>query len=149
MLQKYGVCSEQVWPYKVRSFKTRPPEATSTNMAYSVQNSGARSTCRGVASRAGIAAGGGLLWIADTNNHAIRAVDPRTGATRTITIAGLEPPASIERQAAGESVPAMPGGPLAGFGALYGIVLTLSLLGLIAVSKLEHISKSGEVLTHA
>ena len=37
----------------------------------------------------------------------------------------------------------------AGFGALYGIVLTLSLLGLIAVSKLEHISKSGEVLTHA
>ncbi len=59
---------------------------------------------------AGIAAGAGLLWIADTNNHALRVVDPATGSTRTIEIRGLEPPPHVARAAA-ESVVAAPGMP--------------------------------------
>lgn len=74
---------------------------------------------------AGIAAGAGLLWIADTNNHAIRVIDPATGSTRTLTIRGLEPPAHVMGDAAAAlaatgapPIPgsATPGSPLAGFG---------------------------------
>jgi thiol-disulfide isomerase/thioredoxin len=60
---------------------------------------------------AGIAFGGGLLWIADTNNHAIRTVDPRTGVTHTLAIAGLEPP-----RPAGEGDANPAGPPVALFG---------------------------------
>ena len=81
---------------------------------------------------AGIAAGAGLLWIADTNNHAVRVVDPATGATRTLEIRGLEPPPHMVRAAADRVAstggmpaaapgtpagPPVPGAPLIGFGA--------------------------------
>ena len=73
----------------------------------------------------GIAAGAGLLWIADTNNHAVRVVDPATGATRTLEIRGLEPPphvvrAATDRVASARAMAAPPppaGSPLVGFGA--------------------------------
>lgn len=39
----------------------------------------------------GLSIGGETLWIADTNNHAIRAADLRTGDVRTVTIEGLSP----------------------------------------------------------
>jgi len=74
---------------------------------------------------AGIAAGAGLLWIADTNNHAVRVVDPATGATRTLEIRGLDPPphvvrAAADRVASAQAMTAPPppaGSPLVGFGA--------------------------------
>jgi sugar lactone lactonase YvrE len=73
---------------------------------------------------AGIAAGAGLLWIADTNNHAIRVVDPATGTTRTLVIRGLEPPPHVVAEVAAAAPPPAalgpppgPGSPLAGFGA--------------------------------
>jgi thiol-disulfide isomerase/thioredoxin/DNA-binding beta-propeller fold protein YncE len=41
---------------------------------------------------AGLHAAGGLLYVADTNNHAIRVVDLKTRKTRTLPITGLTPP---------------------------------------------------------
>ena len=35
---------------------------------------------------------GGKIYVADTNNHAIRVIDPKSGATETLEIQGLEPP---------------------------------------------------------
>ena len=45
---------------------------------------------------AGITSAKGLLYVADTNNHQIRTVDPTTGKVGTLTIEGLQPPAPIE-----------------------------------------------------
>jgi hypothetical protein len=41
----------------------------------------------------GLSYADGKLYIADTNNHAIRVVDPATGKTSTLTLRGLAPPA--------------------------------------------------------
>lgn len=43
----------------------------------------------------GLSIAGNRLYIADTNNHAVRVVDLRTRATRTLRIAGLRPPANV------------------------------------------------------
>lgn len=42
----------------------------------------------------GLSYADGKLYIADTNNHAIRVVDPATGKTSTLTLLGLAPPAA-------------------------------------------------------
>src|SRR6266478_2708639 len=42
---------------------------------------------------AGLAVAGDKLFVADTNNHAIRVVDLKTKETRTLPIKGLQPPA--------------------------------------------------------
>jgi DNA-binding beta-propeller fold protein YncE len=42
----------------------------------------------------GLSAAGEKLYIADTNNHAIRVIDLKTKAITTLSIKGLEPPAS-------------------------------------------------------
>lgn len=44
----------------------------------------------------GLAVAGDKLYVADTNNHAIRVVDLKTKETRTLPIKGLQPPASTE-----------------------------------------------------
>ncbi len=50
---------------------------------------------------AGITAAGGRLYVADTNNHAIRVVDLQAGgAVSTLPIRGLEPPEPAEDEAA-------------------------------------------------
>ena len=41
----------------------------------------------------GLAYAAGKLFVADTNNHRIRTIDLSTGETKTLEIAGLEPPA--------------------------------------------------------
>lgn len=41
---------------------------------------------------AGIAFANGTLYVADTNNHLIRRVDPESGKVSTLTIDGLQPP---------------------------------------------------------
>ena len=41
---------------------------------------------------AGLSAAGGKLYVADTNNHAIRVIDLKSTGVTTLTIAGLEPP---------------------------------------------------------
>ncbi len=43
---------------------------------------------------AGLSAANGKLYVADTNNHAIRVVDLKTKETSTLRIKGLEPPAA-------------------------------------------------------
>ncbi len=43
---------------------------------------------------AGLTLARGKLYVADTNNHAIRIVDARTGQTSTLMIRGLQPPAA-------------------------------------------------------
>lgn len=53
---------------------------------------------------AGISAAGGKLYVADTNNHAIRTVDIASGNVATLTIEGLKPPAP-PRPAAAASRP--------------------------------------------
>ena len=40
----------------------------------------------------GLSIAGGIIYVADTNNHAVRLVDMRTGETRTLPIKGLTPP---------------------------------------------------------
>jgi thiol-disulfide isomerase/thioredoxin/DNA-binding beta-propeller fold protein YncE len=40
----------------------------------------------------GLSVANGKLYVADTNNHAIRVVDPLTGKTSTLAIRGLQPP---------------------------------------------------------
>ncbi len=42
----------------------------------------------------GISVAGGRLFVADTNNHAIRVIDIGTGDVRTLAIEGLTPPAA-------------------------------------------------------
>lgn len=41
---------------------------------------------------AGISAAAGRLYVADTNNHLIRTVDPATGKVTTLALAGVAPP---------------------------------------------------------
>ncbi len=50
----------------------------------------------------GLSAAAGKLFIADTNNHAIRTVDLKTRAVRTLELAGLAPPRSKRVQRAPE-----------------------------------------------
>jgi thiol-disulfide isomerase/thioredoxin len=42
----------------------------------------------------GLSAANGKLYVADTDNHAIRVVDPASGKTSTLVIRGLQPPQS-------------------------------------------------------
>jgi len=49
----------------------------------------------------GLSVAAGTLYVADTNNHAVRAVDLRTKRTRTLPIRGLAPPA-VPDAAAGD-----------------------------------------------
>jgi hypothetical protein len=44
----------------------------------------------------GLAVAGDKLYVADTNNHAIRIVDLKTKETRTLAIKGLQPPIATE-----------------------------------------------------
>jgi sugar lactone lactonase YvrE/thiol-disulfide isomerase/thioredoxin len=55
----------------------------------------------------GLAYAAGRLYVADTNNHAIRVVDARTGATSTLKLTGLRPPES-ERAPTDEGAAAAP-----------------------------------------
>jgi hypothetical protein len=50
----------------------------------------------------GLSFGDGRLFVADTNNHAIRLVDPADGTTRTLAIEGLEPPMPTASQSLGD-----------------------------------------------
>lgn len=45
----------------------------------------------------GLSLAGGTLYVADTNNHAIRAIDTRTKAVRTLTLEGVKPPSPPRR----------------------------------------------------
>jgi len=47
---------------------------------------------------AGLSIANGKLYVADTNNHAIRVVDLKTKRVSTLKIAGLKPPIEIEAQ---------------------------------------------------
>jgi thiol-disulfide isomerase/thioredoxin/DNA-binding beta-propeller fold protein YncE len=47
----------------------------------------------------GLAVAGDKLYVADTNNHAIRVVDLKTKETKTLPIRGLQPPASNQAAA--------------------------------------------------
>jgi len=51
----------------------------------------------------GLSVAGGTLYVADTNNHAVRAVDLRTKKARTLPIRGLQPPAQAAPDAAAEA----------------------------------------------
>ncbi len=42
----------------------------------------------------GLSIANGKLYIADTNNHAVRVVDLKTKQTSTLNIKGLQPPAA-------------------------------------------------------
>src|SRR5713226_7617820 len=48
----------------------------------------------------GLSVAGDKLYVADTNNHAIRVVDLKTKETKTLPIRGLQPPASNQASAA-------------------------------------------------
>lgn len=54
---------------------------------------------------AGLATANGKLYVADTNNHAVRVVDLKTKSTSTLNIKGLEPPATDIKAATGEGAP--------------------------------------------
>lgn len=54
---------------------------------------------------AGLAAANGKLYVADTNNHAVRVVDLKSKSTSTLNIKGLEPPATDIKAASGEGAP--------------------------------------------
>jgi len=51
----------------------------------------------------GLSLANGKLYIADTNNHAIRVVDLKTKQTQTLNIKGLQPPAAIATNGSNES----------------------------------------------
>ncbi len=53
----------------------------------------------------GLAIAKGKLYVADTNNHAIRVVDLNTKETKTLVIKGLQPPTSNQTAAANEVAP--------------------------------------------
>jgi thiol-disulfide isomerase/thioredoxin len=53
----------------------------------------------------GLAVAGDKLYVADTNNHAIRVVDLKTKETKTLPIKGLQPPVSTEATANTEAAP--------------------------------------------
>jgi DNA-binding beta-propeller fold protein YncE len=48
----------------------------------------------------GLAVAGDKLYVADTNNHAIRVVDLKTKQTKTLPMKGLQPPPSAETETA-------------------------------------------------
>lgn len=52
----------------------------------------------------GISVAAGKLFVADTNNHAVRVVDLKTKETSTLKIEGLKPPVEIE-ESSGNSLP--------------------------------------------
>ena len=54
---------------------------------------------------AGLATANGKLYIADTNNHAVRVFDLKTKSTSTLNIKGLEPPRTDIKAATGEDGP--------------------------------------------
>jgi DNA-binding beta-propeller fold protein YncE len=53
----------------------------------------------------GISIARGRLYVADTNNHAVRVVDLSTKQTTTLVIRGLKPPAAAEAAESGEAAP--------------------------------------------
>jgi thiol-disulfide isomerase/thioredoxin len=53
----------------------------------------------------GLAVAGDKLFVADTNNHAIRVVDLKTKETKTLPIKGLQPPPSSQPAESGEVSP--------------------------------------------
>ena len=53
----------------------------------------------------GLAVAGDNLYVADTNNHAIRVVDLKTKETRTLSIKGLQPPAATQLAANDDAAP--------------------------------------------
>ena len=52
----------------------------------------------------GLSVAGDRLYVADTNNHAIRVVDLKTKETKTLPIKGLQPPAANQATAANADV---------------------------------------------
>src|SRR4030095_12486253 len=54
---------------------------------------------------AGLAVTKDKLYVADTNNHAIRVVDLKTKETKTLPIKGLQPPATSQSAANEEVAP--------------------------------------------
>jgi thiol-disulfide isomerase/thioredoxin len=52
----------------------------------------------------GLSVAGDKLYVADTNNHAIRVVDLKTKETKTLQIRGLQPPAANQAAAANADV---------------------------------------------
>ncbi len=52
----------------------------------------------------GLSVAGNNLYVADTNNHAIRVVDLKTKETKTLQIRGLQPPASNQASASNADV---------------------------------------------
>ena len=56
----------------------------------------------------GLSVARGRLYVADTNNHAVRVVDLSTGKTSTLAIRGLTPPASNAEAASAETDSAGP-----------------------------------------
>jgi hypothetical protein len=53
----------------------------------------------------GLAVAGAKLYVADTNNHAIRVVDLKTKETKTLLIKGLQPPAASQAAAGTDAPP--------------------------------------------
>ena len=53
----------------------------------------------------GLAVAGNKLYVADTNNHAIRVVDLKTKETKTLPIKGLQPPAANQTAASTDAPP--------------------------------------------
>jgi thiol-disulfide isomerase/thioredoxin len=53
----------------------------------------------------GLAVAGDKLYVADTNNHAIRVVDLKTKETKTLPIKGLQPPASNQASPSSDATP--------------------------------------------
>src|SRR5205085_8730705 len=53
----------------------------------------------------GLAVANDRLYVADTNNHAIRVVDLKTKETRTLPIKGLQPPVVTQSAVATEAAP--------------------------------------------
>jgi hypothetical protein len=58
---------------------------------------------------AGLTVAAGKLYVADTNNHAIRTIDMKTGQVATLAIGGLKPPEPpamvVKRPPGGEKLP--------------------------------------------